>query len=328
MKNLFIDTNVYLTFYHFSSDDLEELKKLSVAVKNGNIKLFITEQVVNEFKRNRESKIADALNMFSNQKLPDQFPQISKTYEEYKQLRTLLKSFSMAKDQLIIQLKKDIDNKTCVADTVINELFEVAKKLEINEDILSKAKNRVLMGNPPGKDNSYGDSINWELLLGNVYDGEDLYLVTEDKDYSSKIENSKLSEFLDYEWNNKKGSNIFFYRKLSDFLNNEFPNIKLATELEKELAINSFISSPNFATTHLAIEKLTKFTDYSSSEVVSLIEASIHNNQIYWINDDDDVNSFLKNLIKGKEYILESEIIREFERIYGTNETRADDIPF
>jgi hypothetical protein len=26
--HLFIDTNIYLAFYHFSSDDLEELKKL------------------------------------------------------------------------------------------------------------------------------------------------------------------------------------------------------------------------------------------------------------------------------------------------------------
>ena len=93
MENLFIDTNVYLTFYHFSSDDLEELKKLSVAVENKRIRLYVTEQVVNEYWRNRESKIADALKIFSAQSLPNQFPQICQAYEEYNRLRAILQEF-------------------------------------------------------------------------------------------------------------------------------------------------------------------------------------------------------------------------------------------
>lgn len=49
MVSIFIDTNIYLNFYHFSDDELEELKKLSVAIKKKDIKLYITRQVINEF---------------------------------------------------------------------------------------------------------------------------------------------------------------------------------------------------------------------------------------------------------------------------------------
>ena len=38
---LFIDTNVFLSFLHYSSDDLEELKKLEVLLRNGRIRLLL-----------------------------------------------------------------------------------------------------------------------------------------------------------------------------------------------------------------------------------------------------------------------------------------------
>jgi hypothetical protein len=316
MKNLFIDTNIYLTFYHFSSDDLEELKKLSVAVDNNKIKLYITDQVMNEFRRNREAKIADALKIFTDQKLPDQFPQMCKVYDEYHELRDLLKEWWKIREQLLDKLRRDIDSNQCGADKIIESLFDVAENLEIDEDIMEKAKNRVALGNPPGKENSYGDSINWELLLQKVPSGQDLHLVTGDQDYSSKIARSKLSEFLNHEWERAKESKIFYYTKLSDFLRNEFPDIELASELEKELAIRDLVSSPNFSSTHKAIRKLSKFADFSDAEVIELIEASIDNDQIYWISDDSDVRLFLFRIIEGKEDILEPELLDRFNEIY------------
>jgi hypothetical protein len=50
---LFIDANVFLSFYRFSSDDLEQLEKLTVLVKTGRIRLWLPEHVVDEFYRNR-----------------------------------------------------------------------------------------------------------------------------------------------------------------------------------------------------------------------------------------------------------------------------------
>jgi predicted nucleic acid-binding protein len=320
LKHLFIDTNIYLNFYHFSSDDLEELKKLSVAVENKSIKLYVTEQVINEFRRNREDKIADACNKFEAQKLPDQFPEICKAYEEYGELREILREFEETRGHLIENLNNDIESKQLLADKTIKKLFDVANILEMDEDIVEKAKNRVMLGNPPGKPNSYGDSINWEFLLEKVPSDRDLYLVTDDRDYASKISKGKLAEFLEWEWTERKGSRIFYYRRLSEFFHSQFPDIKLASELEKELAIGSLITSANFRQTHLAIRKLSKFTDFSDSEIREIIEACITNNQIYSIKDDPDVRTFLDNLIQGRAHILEPEMLEEFDRICGPEE--------
>ena len=333
MKHLFIDTNIYLTFYHFSSDDLEELKKLLVAVDNKKIQLYITEQVINEFRRNREAKIADALKIFNSQKLPDQFPQICKSYEEYNTLRELLKSFSKTRAQLLEILRDDIDSNECGADKIINGLFDKATILELDDDILEAAKNRVILGNPPGINNSYGDSVNWELLLKHFPDDEDLHFITEDtKDYSSKIEKGKLSEFLSLEWQDKGKSSLYYYTKLSDFLRSEFPNIKLASELEKELAINSFASSSKFSSTKSAIRKLRNFTEFSDSEMIEIIEASTTNNQIYWIGNDSIVKNFLLGIIKGRGDVLDSKVLEEFNSIYREEleavSTEEEELPF
>ena len=332
MEHLFIDTNIYLTFYHFSSDELEELRKLSVAVESKRIKLYVTEQVISEFKRNREAKIADALRRFAAQTLPDQFPQICKAYEEYNELRNILKEFEKTKAELMGKLNSAIEAKQLGADETINALFSAAEILGVDENIIKEARTRVALGNPPGKSNSYGDSINWELLLEKVPYGEDLHLVTDDQDFASKIDKDKLAEFLDWEWREKKDSSIRYYRRLSDFLRSQFPDIRLASELEKELAIFDFISSPNFSGTHLAIKKLSKFADFSDSEIGELIEASIANRQIYWIKDDPDVRAFLLNLIRRKEDVLAPEVLEEFDRIYRPEQkhdvTESDELPF
>ena len=85
--HLFIDTNIYLKFYHFSNDDLEELNKLHVLLDNDNLELYLPEQVRNEFNRNRDTKLADALKTFNTAKLEFQFPQFCKEYDEYEKLK-------------------------------------------------------------------------------------------------------------------------------------------------------------------------------------------------------------------------------------------------
>jgi len=317
MKSLFIDTNIYLTFYHFSNDDLEELRKLLVAINNKNIQLYITDQVINEFRRNREAKIADALDKFSSTKIPDQFPQICKTYKEYKLLREILNKYETTKNKLLQQLKDDIDNKCCKADEIIDDLIVVSKTLNVDDDILERSKLRYALGNPPGKKESLGDAINWELLLENVPKGQDIYLISDDKDYVSKIDRDKLADFLNSEWNNTKESHIYYYHTLSAFFRKQFPHIELASELDKELSITALITSPNFASTHLAIEKLSEYSDFTDSEIEQIVEGSINNKQISLIGADDDVREFLQSLINGKEDILEPATLEAFHLICG-----------
>ena len=85
--NLFIDTNVFLHFYHYSGDDLAELDKLAVLIKNSDLNLFIPDQVQDEFYRNRDNTIADALKEFRKEKLDKQFPQMTKPFDEYVKMR-------------------------------------------------------------------------------------------------------------------------------------------------------------------------------------------------------------------------------------------------
>jgi predicted nucleic acid-binding protein len=329
--NLFIDTNIYLTFYHFTSEDLEELKKLLVAIENKEITLYVTELVVMEYNRNREAKISDALKKFAAQKPADQFPQICKEYEEFNNLKNAVKDYEIAKNKIIKKLYADIEKNTLRADKIISDLFGKAKLLEMGEFIINKAKTRFELGNPPRKNTSYGDSINWEILLEMIPKGEDLYLITDDKDYISPVDDNKLLQFLKNEWSDKKHTRIFFYRRLSVFFRDKYPDIKLASELEKELAITALVNSTNFQATHAAISKLNKFTDFSDSQIIAIIKASITNNQIYLINEDEDVNTFLNNLITSKENIIDPNELEVFEAYFqqpSPGIENHDDIPF
>ena len=80
IKNLFIDTNIWLSLFHYTNDDLEQLGKLRALVGT-DIRLFIPEQIYNEVYRNRENKIKDALYQF--EKFSLSFPAFFKNYEEY-----------------------------------------------------------------------------------------------------------------------------------------------------------------------------------------------------------------------------------------------------
>jgi len=328
--NLFIDTNIYLTFYHYSSDDLEELKKLAVAIKSGEITLYSTQQIKDEFTRNRESKIADALKRFGEQKLGTQFPQICKEYEEYKGLREAIKRYDEHKEKIVQKLLSDVETKRLGADKIISELFKKANNFEHDGKILEAARTRMQRGNPPGKDGSLGDAVNWETLLKKM-PKEELFFITDDKDYMSQVNDARLAEFLSDEWVALKTTKIFLYRKLSEFFRDKFPKIRLASEMEKELAILELARSGNFQRTHSAIAKLSKFTDFTNDELNAIVEAAISNRQVYRVAEDADVKVFMQGLIVGRENSIDPEKLKTFKTYYLPEhpaEPDQEDLPF
>ena len=288
-----------------------------MAIEDGGIKLLITDQIKSEFWRNREFKICDTLKRLNGSVLDNQFPQICQDYQEYQELRNCLRGYEEQKNKILVKLDQEIVNKELGADKIINSLFSKAEEYITNSQQLDLARLRMEIGNPPGKKGSLGDAINWELLLGNIKNGEDLYFVSEDKDYCSPINEDALQDFLHCEWFNKKKSKIFFYRKLSDFFRDKFPNIKLASELEKELAIISLANSAGFRTTHMSIAKLSKYTDFTDQQVNDILLAAINNNQVYWIKDDDDVKGFLNGLINSRRDNIDQEVLEQFEFRYA-----------
>ena len=66
MKNVFIDTNVLLHFYSFTSEHLNKLENIIELIKNNKIKLYLTQQIIDEFNRNRERNLFDTLEYIKN----------------------------------------------------------------------------------------------------------------------------------------------------------------------------------------------------------------------------------------------------------------------
>lgn len=58
---LFIDSNIFLSFYEFTSEDLTELDKLCRLIEKKEMDLLLPQQVVDETWRKREETITVVL---------------------------------------------------------------------------------------------------------------------------------------------------------------------------------------------------------------------------------------------------------------------------
>ncbi|MFA7681565.1 MAG: PIN domain-containing protein [Candidatus Peribacteraceae bacterium] len=309
-----MDTNIFLDFYHFSGDDLDELKKLLDVIFKEEITLYLPSQVVDEFRRNREVKIKDAFSQLSTEKLEQPFPEFCKRYPEYEVMRRAAKDFKDAKSKMMEKILLDVKAQTLKADEVIRDLFSAAKKFE-TEKYVPIADKRMKLGNPPGKNGSYGDALNWECLLEVIPDNEDLFFISGDKDYKSLFE-STIHPFLKDEWSKKKKSKVHFYEKLSDFFAEHQKNIKLEMEQRKNRLINNLLKSGSFRTTHHVISQLSKFRNFSDSEVNEIIRGSLENWEIRAVMTDEDVYDFLWKIVKDRKDVIEPDLLKEFIERY------------
>lgn len=328
---LFIDTNIFLSFYHYTNDDLDELEKLILLADTKKLTLLLPTQVVDEFYRNRDNKINDALKGLKSQKLNLQFPQICKDYEEYNKLRDLQKKYEKHHSELLAKLDSHISNESLKADETVHKLFNSAYEIEIDDKSIERAKTRMAIGNPPGKSGSLGDAINWESLIEKLPNENDLYFITDDKDYYSTLSSDAFNNFLLKEWKEKKDSELIYYKKLSDFFKENFPDINLSGEFEKDILIQGLSSSSNFAQTHKLISKLRKFTEFTHAQANDIISAAVSNNQIYWIIDDEDVNEFIRYIIDKYEDVIEEDNLEHIQHYLSSeveNVNDEDDLPF
>ena len=118
---IFLDTNVYLSFYHYTSNDLDELNKLAVLIKADSCVLYTTTQLLDEFKRNREGKIFEALKNFKPPKLALEFPRFCQDYHEFAEMQGLQKSFAKAHDAILKKIDTEVKASNLKAD--INNTF-------------------------------------------------------------------------------------------------------------------------------------------------------------------------------------------------------------
>ena len=292
-KHLFIDSNIWLSLYHFSKNDLEAFEAIK-SIIGTDVVLYLTKQVKNEVTRNREYKIRSSFESF--EKFDIQFPNFCRCHSRFEEFNKKYEELKKEHQEWVKEIKEEIVSQTLAADLLIEELFNCSEFLN-DEEVISDAILRYRTGNPPGKDSSYGDAINWESLLKFLPDKCDLYFISDDRDFKSVIDQEAFNPFLAQEWKSKKQGVIHFYSNLASFFNEHIKDIKLNDEFDKNELIQGLIKSPNFATTHSLIDRLKTYDGFSESQIRNLCFAFLTNSQVEWIKDDDDVYSFFKKIV-------------------------------
>jgi ribosomal protein S20 len=262
------------------------------------LKLYLTGQVRDEFNRNRESKLRDSLREFSKLSVSDSIPRFMDKYASIKAYREARKNLLKAQDDAIIEANKQAEQESIAADTLFRDLSNAAGIISLPDTLYDSALRRMQLGNPPGKDHSLGDRINWEVLIAQVPDGTDLHIVSKDVDFGSPL-GSAPNSFLAHEWETKKKSTLFLHDQLKPLLSEYFPHIKFAIDAEKRVAMERLMESWSFASTHSSISGLTPFIDVLTSEDIhELVTAAANNPQISAIITDDDVYTFFSKLLQ------------------------------
>lgn len=297
---ILIDTNILLELYKLSGPDLDELKKVLKLSEKQKIEILISSQIEDEFWRNRESVIADAMKNLRETKIVSKLPNIVRGYETYKTLKNTIDTFNKLSKQLEDEVQKDISENNLKADELIKTLFTKNKPQFVSKQVIIDAEHRIKVGNPPGKKGSLGDAINWEWLLSQKVEfwEDELIIISADGDFESELNKGKMKEYLLREWHQKNPNcEIVLFKSLPDFLDKYFPEIKFSDEIDKLHAIESLANSYNFASTHVAIARLNEFSDFSNDDIANIINAYRDNNQVKWILSDSDVLEFAKKIV-------------------------------
>jgi PIN domain len=297
--HVFIDTNILLNFYAYSKDDLDELEKLVKILKTKTIKLYLTQQVVDEVYRNREVKLYESFDSFG-QSINSSCPRFMVSLAEYAPFKEALESYKSARATLLAVARALADARELHADELFSKILEQAEVIQVNDDAYAAAERRARLGNPPGKSPStIGDQLNWELLLANVPKKSDLHLISKDGDYASRLNAAEPKLFLSDEWKNVNGGTLHLHEQINLFFKANYPDEGFTLEIEKRESIDALISSGNFATTHGAIAQLEPYVPFlTSEEAEEVIQGALSNSQVAWIASDSDVHSFLTKMLE------------------------------
>ncbi len=295
--NVFIDTNILLNFFHFTADELDGLNNVFASQEQGAAMVHLTDQVRDEFRRNRESRIIDALKRFGQLEPSVQLPSFMRGYEEYDEIRELAGALSEKLKAIRQKATDDIRRKNLTADHLIGDIFERSAITQTSSAVYDSARMRMDIGNPPGKRGSIGDAINWLLLLQAVPNGEDLHIISEDGDFYSTLDETAINPFLEEEWREQKQSSVRVYRTLSEFTREHFDGVALSFDQEKKALIDALADSPTFAATHALIANLNKYGYFSLGEARAILDAADRNNQLGMIITDQDISDFLAKAV-------------------------------
>lgn len=204
---LFIDANQYLDLYQ-----RVEGKKVLPALQEQQDYIFVTEQVVDEVRRNKVQVAARFLSArlknleLGSLALPDHLfnetettvnPILSQIQEIRDKVEKIQEQWKKLADELLGQISRSEDE----VSKALTGIF--AKAVTHTDEELSRARKRRELGNPPGKrGDPLGDQLTWEQFLSCCQDKHKLWIVTKDGDFATKHEgklflNAALYQDLD-----------------------------------------------------------------------------------------------------------------------------------
>lgn len=121
--HVFIDTNIFLNFYHFTNEDIEQLETVFASHEEGSIQVHVTQQLQDEFNRNREAKILDAMKQFQRFSTSMEMPHFMKDFSQYREIRDHLDGLKKAIKSIEKESKLTIKDRKLKADILIDRIF-------------------------------------------------------------------------------------------------------------------------------------------------------------------------------------------------------------
>jgi arsenate reductase-like glutaredoxin family protein len=240
-------------------------------IESKKVELILTSQVEDEFYRNRASAIKDVRKKLRDLKAAfkisydlNSFPSYVVSDKGKQSFKEIVKKFQEDINAEINNLEDKYEEISAgpksSTDALIKILFNHARQLVPSDEILLRAQFRTLKGNPPRKDNnSFGDAINWELLLQFCLD-DDLVIVSGDGDYSSTLDSQKIDEFIEFEWAKYTDKKLTLFTSFGEFLNKINKSRVIASEeiKEEKSLVEQYTNSPSEIDSEL-LEHLLEF---------------------------------------------------------------------
>jgi hypothetical protein len=310
--HLLIDANKLLEFYELPKSQLVELEKLIALVKAGTITLHVTDELADEVRRNRPKVLGQLRKTMSDARLSATLPKSMDQFSEAPAVTDALRVAQTAHSDLLKAFDRSAAARTLQADRLLEQLFATSPAVDTSS-VLERARERKERGRRPGKGNHIGDELNWESLLESIPSGRDLHIVTDDPDYRSPLNSDELHEALADEWRARKGAKAQLYRSLEQFTREHFPDIALASDVEKVRHIQALVRSASFAETHSAVARLAKHALFSPAQARQIVEAAATNSQVRWIASDEDVQELLSRIIQAHRDALEPSYVTLLE---------------
>lgn len=188
---VFIDANIYLDFYRSTNDAIKVFDELI----NNASSLILTDQIIDEFYRNREVVLRLIKSKFKTDTQIEHFSSsFLQNLKEFGELNDIKNLYNSKRKEIEKNINDTIDDPT--KDIVVQHFEKLIGTdgiviLKTSDDIIKNAQIRKLVGNPPVSDKySIGDEINWELLLTGSKD--DIVMVGRDSTFKDNINFLKL----------------------------------------------------------------------------------------------------------------------------------------